>query len=419
MSAVEKEEAGKKIELPESSRYYFRIAKRYRVVMTILLIVMAVFIVAMFSVYREEITVENLKYFLRYIDTRQAEKSATTDVLVYDEIESIIQFGVYKNGLAVVGYDQIQLYDLTGEAILNLNQVNSSPNFLSGDRYMMVYNIGGNTFQVYNSLTKVYEENYDYGIGVAAMGDSGTFLVTTRSMEYRSVVNVYDKDFNMIYRWYSPDKLVMDAAFRQGDSEFLLATLGTHASGVNYAEIILCETGKEEKRAQFQIDDEVIYRAHYSEDGGFVLVGGKAIYYYDKNCALISTLSYGGYTPANVDTEAGLTYFTLNKNIVGSNYELTVTDGVGTVLYTGTVSGEITKVMPLGNAIYILLDRSLLRISLETGQQIEEPIDTNCISVLSLDARTLLLCYAGETHVIDIDSFFFHDSDAASGNVSA
>lgn len=394
--------------LSVNSRYYFRIAKRFRISMIVLLVMLAVFVAVMFSVFREEITVENLKYFLRYIDTRQAEKSATTDVLVYDEIESITQFGVYKNGLAVVGYNQVQLYDLTGEAILNLDQVNAAPCLLTGDRYMLVYNIGGMTFQVYNSLSKEYEGSYDYGIGVAAMGDTGTFLVSTRSMEYRSVVNVYNKDFDVIYRWYSPDKLVLSAAFREGDEEFLLAVLGTEETGECYTEVLLCQTDKEEKRAVLRLEDELIYRSAYTESGGFILAGGKAVYFYDKDANLIRTVSYNGYTPVSVDTDGKHACFTVNRNIVGSNYELTVTDDTGNILYSGSVNGEITKVLPHGNAAYVLLDRSLLRISLETGTQLEEPIETNCISILGLDDATLLLCYAQETRVIDIDTFFFH-----------
>ncbi len=410
MTSAPKEDGGlspKKGSIPPNSRYYFRIAKRYRAVMAMLLVLLAVFVVGMFSAYREEITVENLKYFLRYIDTRQAEKSATTDTLIFNEIDSIVRFGVYKNGLAVVGFDQVQLYDLTGEAILDLDQVNAAPCLLTGDKYMLVYNIGGMTFQVYNSLSKVYEESYEYGIGCAAVSDTDTFLISTRSMEYRSVVNVYDKNFSVIYRWYTPDKLVMDADFAPGGREFLLAALGTHENGECYTEILVCETDKEEKKTQFSIEDEVIYRARYTDDGGYVLIGEKAIYYYNKDAALLHTVSYNGYTPTAVNTDGKFSYFTLNKNIVGSNYELTVTDSAGGILYHGSVSGEITKVLPHENAVYVLLDRSILRISLENGTQIEKEVETNGITVLGLDAQTLLLCYTDHTRVVDIDSFFF------------
>ncbi len=391
----------------EDSAYYFRIARRMRVIMVGLILCLAVFVVAMFSLNREEITVENLKYFLRYIDTRQAEKSAATDTIVYDEIDSILRFGVYKNALVAVGYDQVQVYDLTGEAIMDINQVNSTPILLTGDKYMMVYNLGGMTFQLYSSIAKEYEESFPYGIGVAALGDTGRFLVSTRTMEYRSVVYVYDKDFEQIYRWYTPDKLVMDAAFRPGDKEFIIAALGTDETGTGYAEIILCETDREEKRAQFRIPDEVIYSARYTEDGGYVLVGGKAVYYYDREHTLVGTVSYNGYTPTYVYTNGEQTVITINENIVGSNYRVIVTDAVGETVYDGTVSGEITEILLEEDALYLLMDRSLMRVSLETGNQISGEITANAISVLRLDADTLLLCYAKETRVIDIDTFFF------------
>ena len=394
--------------------YYFRIAKRFRILTYILLAVMVVFIIVMFSVNRDEITVENLRYFLRYIDTRQAEKSATTDTIVYGDTESIVRFGIYRGGLVVVGNDRVQIFDLTGEEILDINQSNASPQLLTSDEYMLIYNIGGTTFQLYNSLSKKYEESYSYPIGCAALGDTGTFLITTRSMEYRSVVNVYNRDFEQIYRWYSPDKHIMDACFRDGDEEFMLATLGTQNDGVFYAEIILCETDKEEKRAQFRIEDEIIYRARYTDDGGIILVGGKAVYVYDSELALVSTVSYGGYTPVMLGSDGDLTYFTLNKNIVGSNYTVTVLDDAGSVIYTGDVQGEITRALLHKDAIYLLFDRSVMRIGLETGAQIVREIEPNCISLENLDETTLMLCYNEKTQIIDIDAFFFGTAEEES-----
>ena len=130
----------------QASSYYFKIAKRFRVLSFILLGVMVAFIITMFSVSRDEITVENLRYFLRYIDTRQAEKTATTDTIVFGDTESIVKFGVYRNGLAVIGHDRVQIFDLTGEEILDINQSNAAPQLLTSDEYMMIYNIGGSTF---------------------------------------------------------------------------------------------------------------------------------------------------------------------------------------------------------------------------------------------------------------------------------
>ncbi len=394
-----------------SSSYYFRIAKRMQIVMASLVAVMAIFIVVMFSTCRDEITVENLQYFLRYIDTRQAEKSATTDAIVYNDTESLVRFGVYKNALVVVGHDRVQIYDLTGEAILDINQSNAAPQLLTSEEYMLIYNIGGTTFQVYNSLSKEYEESLSYPISCAAVGDTGTFLVATRAMEYRSLVTVYNKKFEPVYRWYTPDKLVMAADFHDGDKEFLIAAIGTTTDGVVYSEIILCQTDKEEKKAQFRLQDEIIYRARYTKDGGYILIGGKAIYYYNAANERINTVSYAGFTPVMVDSNGTLTYFSLNKNIVGSNYEVTVTDDQGEILYLGLVNGEITKALLHEQALYLLFDRSVLRISLETGNQIEKEIPANCITVEALDRNTLMLCYAAETRIIDIETFFFGNEE--------
>ena len=113
-------------------------------------------------------------------------------------------------------------------------------------------------------------------------------------------------------------------------------------------------------------------------------------------------------------SDGDLTYFTLNKNIVGSNYTVTVLDDGGNTVYSGDVQGEITRALLHKDAIYLLFDRSIMRVSLETGSQITREIDPNCITVEKLDDTTLMLCYTEKTTIIDIDAFFFgtDESDA-------
>ncbi|MBQ4290422.1 MAG: hypothetical protein II719_04425 [Clostridia bacterium] len=386
--------------------YYFRIARYLRIGKFFAIGMFVAFLVFAFVLYREEMTAENLQYFFRYIDTRNAEKSATTDTITYSGIDSPVQFGIFKGGLVVVSNEAVQIYDLTGETTIDVSVANASPHLLCGDRYMMVYNVGAKTFQLYTTLGTVYEESYKYEIGVASLGTAGSFLLSTRSVEYRSVVTAYDRNFEPVYRWSTPDKLVMAAAFAQGDKEFLIAAAGTNTDGSYYTEILVCEIGKEEKRLNFSLNDEIIYRVGYASDGGFILVGRKAVYFYEKDGTQRAVQSFEGYSPTSVGIYDGYLYYTVNKNLVGSNYELSVVEADGTLKYRSQINGEITRVLVWGEHAYILLDRSLLQIDLSTGAVQSREVKANAVTVLGMDSSTIALCYTSETIVINTESFF-------------
>ena len=79
---------------------------------------------------------------------------------------------------------------MQGDTLLSVSKTNSSPILLTSDKYILVYNAGGNSFQIYSTVSCLYEDTFDYAISCAALNDNGMFLVATKSREYRSVVHV-------------------------------------------------------------------------------------------------------------------------------------------------------------------------------------------------------------------------------------
>lgn len=55
---------------------------------------------------------------------------------------------------------------------------------------MIVYDLGGNYYSVYNSLEKLSEKFTAYPIAAAAGTDNGMYAVLTRSAEYK-VSNIF------------------------------------------------------------------------------------------------------------------------------------------------------------------------------------------------------------------------------------
>ena len=200
-----------------------RLANRFRRIKILCVILLISFLVAMVVLFRDSITIENMRYFLRYLDTRQAQ-SDSVSTIKYDST-SVTDAALFKGGLVLVDPDRIGLYDLNGDSILSVEKSNPAPLCVCNSDMFLVYSIGSNNYQIYNSLTCLHEETLDYPISFACVSEKGYYLIGTKSMEYRSMINIYDADFEMIYQWSSPDKYLFGAAIRPDGREFAAASL--------------------------------------------------------------------------------------------------------------------------------------------------------------------------------------------------
>ncbi len=395
-----------KMEGPQVNEYYIRLSARYKIAKFSSMLVLILFILFMVTSFREEITVENLRYFLTYIDTRQPDSTGSGDQIQH-EAESVIDMGLYKGSLALVGNETVSLYDLQGDTIFTVSKANSSPILLTSDKYMLVYNIGGTSYQIYNTVSCLHEDTFGYPISCAALNDNGMFLVATKSREYRAVVHVYDKDFNDIYHWSSPDKYVVAADIHNNDKEFVIAAFGTTQTGEYYTEVLVCETGVEEKKAQFQIDNAMPLSVAYSANGGFVLLCDTGFYFYNASCELTQTVSFSGEIPIRAETSGDYSYYAMNKNVVGSTHDVTVLGDTGNVLFTGQIDGEISDSVLCTDAAYFLLEREVVRAAYQTQQIISKPVTAGAVKILAIDMNTLLICRQNQSEILDVDAYFF------------
>ena len=211
-----------RLDMPDTNEYYFSLSQRFKLAKYVVFLSLILFIVFMVTGYGEEITVENLRYLLKYMDTQQGSVSENYTDFRYDVVDGA-DFHLYKGDLVVSGTDGFDIYDINGKHILNAKYEYLNPTLLVSEQYILVYDLGGNSFSLYNSFGLLYEETLNYPIGCASIGDTGNFLIVTRAKEYRSVVYCYNKDFKRIYSWHSSDKYVLSATMDPLGPQFVIA----------------------------------------------------------------------------------------------------------------------------------------------------------------------------------------------------
>ncbi|MBS5734764.1 MAG: hypothetical protein KHW87_08725 [Clostridiales bacterium] len=386
----------------EAYLHYAKQTKILRRVRVIAVIVLISFLVMMVVLFRDSITIENLQYFLRYLDTRQAQ-SDTISSIPYDS-SSVSDIAVYKGGLAMVDSASVSLYDLNGDVIMTKEAANTSPLISSGDTTFLVYNIGGNTVQMYNSLTCLFDQTYDNPISCAAVNNDGMFFVGTRSMEYRSVIDVYNKNFELIYQWFSPDKYLMCADLKDGGDALVTAAIYANEDGSSSAVVSVYRTNSEDVQSEITLTDQIPLSVHFQSNGGIVLITDRGLQFYDDALKLKNEVTYTGYVPVRAESFDEYSYFALNKNVVGSQHEITVTDRDGNVLFSKNVEGEITDCTRSGDMLYFLMERQLVCVSPRDGRVSKLDIDAGATAITATE-NDLLICRPGVTDVLSISTF--------------
>ena len=171
--------------------YYATVSARFKVAQRILVLLLVVFL--LFSIFANirEITYSNLYYFVRDFGNAVDMESTNYETLSYDVYRDQT-FSLYRGGIAAVSPSNVSVFTATGRRTLKSRSDYVVPYAVTSSNYLLVYDISGNTFSLYNSFSKVHTESFDYPITDAAISDSGVFALLSRSSANKSTLYVYN-----------------------------------------------------------------------------------------------------------------------------------------------------------------------------------------------------------------------------------
>ncbi|MBR4881981.1 MAG: hypothetical protein IKU19_08600, partial [Clostridia bacterium] len=205
------------------NEYYIDIANRFKAAKFLIIVLLVAFILLMISVFRTDITLENCKYLIRFFSSANTVYSGDFENIYYDTT-GVVDVDVFNGDLVTVKSDSIDLYDMNGSnvASYDINQV--SPTVVSKGKYMLVYDLGGNGAQLFNNFSQLTSYTYDYPISCAAVSEEGMHAVVTKSLDYLSVIYLYDHNFNLISKIYK-DKYITDLKISDSGDKLLCASV--------------------------------------------------------------------------------------------------------------------------------------------------------------------------------------------------
>ncbi len=349
---------------PAVTKYYLKVAKRYRFMQIMLMLGLVGYIFVIVSAFGQYITYDNLRYLLRDFGTISKEGEGDFSRIRYDR-QGEQTFAVFKNGIAVAGKEFVEVFDSAGLRLCSERTGYGDPVAVPSEKYLLLYDMGGTGYSVYNSLTRVIARTESHKIVDGDMSDTGAFILVTRSGETKYVVKHFGQTLTHTMSIYK-DNYVMDAAIsRDGRRVVICSAVPAHTDFD--CEIALHAEGETEALAKITIPSAMPLSVYFGDEG-FTVLCDNGLYFYDKNGTERASHRFSGVTLQFADTSADRVVIAASENALGSENRIMVFDNMGNLLVNGLLRERVTAISaPSGRdgdtLAYVLTPTDVLKLT--------------------------------------------------------
>jgi len=374
-------------------------ARKFHLYKWIALFVLVAVLIGGLIVFENDITVENLRYLIKYLDFSSF-SSYSEEVQIHYHADPSNRFYVFRGDLARINQSGVTLYDRRGTAVMTDSYKMTNPVAVCGEKYLLVYDLGGNQLRMYSSFSFLYEKTYDYPLQSVDMNASGDFCVVTAQRSYHSAVFVYNDDFEEIHRYVTADRFAVNASISDND-RLLVSTIFVNQGNL-MTELLELKVGEKEPVSVFSLVEQmpVLHSAQKKDtllltDQSLICVeGGKEVHSATLPEEGLKMVSFGEKYCALVQDELS----------VGINYRIRIFDRQARELYSHRLSVQIRDVEILDDRVYVLTHTNLLVISLAGEVSVQEYTlvdDPTDLGVLSEDVVILCSDSLAKIHILN------------------
>lgn len=368
--------------------YYAHVSAAYKVAQRILWLIFVAFMVLSIVANYREITYDNFFYLIKDFSGAVDSDGTRYETLSY-ESDSRQNFALYRGGVATVSPSRLSVFTSTGRRTLNTTVSYSSPYIISSNRYVLVYDTSGTTFALYNSFAKIHTETLNYPVTDAALAEDGSFAIVTRSADSRSVIIVYDRDFDREIE-IRADYHVFDIAL---DRDRNLLSVLSYDAGDGTGRTTLSvwdldDMEEEEKFAEVRWNGEFPLSCGFLEGKRFAVLTNRHVRILDSDFAQkeISDDYFGGNITGYSLGEQGVAVAVT----LSSQNQIFAFDKSGNLLYNETVSFNVSDIEVYDSCLFLQTEDGITR--LDTKRKTTEHLTSGDGVMMIYNDRTAMVC---------------------------
>lgn len=373
---------------PHLDSYYTRISGHFRATKYITVIILSAFLIFSFTFLRSDITLENLRYLLKFISFTNTETSITASKINYASGDPN-RLELFIGDLCTLSPEGYALYDSRGNQIMAENIKYALPVLKTGDRFTLCYDLDGTAFTVLNTFSKLYEGTTEYPITDGAISSEGSFAIASSSREYRTAITLYDSDFEAVTRIYKNDHL-MALEIKDDATELAVMTAGAR-NGAFYTKIELIAPGKDKELHSCELSG-LGYSLYYT-DSGFAVVTDESICFLNSELELMRAYRHDSRL-AMSDASGKYIICAHSDSVMGNSSRACVYTADGRLVFEGSFDGKLIAMDfdESGEYIFILAGTTVSRINLINDKIGTFTVEADAIDILAQSPESVLIC---------------------------
>ena len=203
---------------------------------------------------------------------------------------SVNVIGMADNNVVTADDSQIYLYDKNGKKVDSFMHNLGSPVVSVAGRKILVFDIGGKSFKVYNKNGELYSKTVDDNIIYAKISDDGYTAIVTQTEKFPSSMSVYDNNGSEIYKWSSGQR-IMNISFEDNTKGCYVSTFTSDNGLISSTVHHIRFDSTEEKMTSAKLDTLVIDTLE-NNNGDIWAVGDDRFYKLDDKGNIVLEYEY-------------------------------------------------------------------------------------------------------------------------------
>ena len=370
-------------------QYYENRARRLSHVRYTCLLLLILFVLYGFAVHGEELTPENFRYMLKFVDLTEEDDVTEANTVRFDYASGNIG-GIYKGDVAVLNGDGLSLYGWDAEKLFSVSFRMESPRLAISPQSIFAYDLGGSEIRIFNSYSQYARLTMSYPIYGFSAGESGAFAVITSEKNYRTAICVYDANARQVYKRLLSDLYMDQIALSPDGSEFI--ALGHYAEGGDLITVLQrYSLSDEEPIFTASYAGELPLRVSYLSDRRFAVLTGSALRCYEaEQTEPVGTLPMSNTSLQGCSFSEGHVLLTFSDSGLSGGTILQVYGDDASLQGSYRYEGAVNDKMILSDSLCVLTMGEVTVTPLSGGEPTVYEIGKDALQLLG-DGETLIL----------------------------
>lgn len=269
-------------------------------------------------------------------------------------------YAACRNTLAAVTDSGLTVYNADGEALGTAAHVYAAPLLRTGNRLVMACDVGGTRLTVMDGNgTTVLDWKSEGTLLDADLSAGDAVCCAELGRDDKTVLTVYDKKQNQIYRWYSGTRYFNQCAVSE-DASWLCAAALSGGSGSFESRAVLFCTDQEDPAAEVSLGSQLIRELRFLNEDTVCAIGESCVLCFTTGGEILGTYDYPEDSLRDFAVSRdGLIVLLLRDSAAGGESTLVSLDQNAGMLAERGIGEEILSLSAAGSRCAVLTPSGL------------------------------------------------------------